>query len=60
MYELNEILVYGSSGVCKLVDIRKEKFAGSPTMYYILSPVFSGQSTLYVPIENTALSSKLR
>ena len=60
MYELNEILVYGSSGVCKLVDIRKEKFAGSPTMYYILSSVFSGQSTLYVPIENTALSSKLR
>ncbi|MBQ3692675.1 MAG: CarD family transcriptional regulator [Clostridia bacterium] len=60
MYELNEVLVYGNNGVCKVVDIRKEKFTGSPAMYYILSPVFGGQSTLYVPIENTALSSKLR
>ena len=60
MYELNEILVYGNNGVCRLVDIRKEIFTGSPAMYYILSPVFGGQTTLYVPIENTALSSKLR
>ena len=60
MYELNEILVYGNNGVCKLVDIRKEKFSGTPTMYYILSPVFGGQSTLYVPTENSALASKLR
>ncbi len=60
MYELNDVLVYGNSGVCRLVDIRKEQFSGTPTMYYILSPVFNGQSMLYVPIENTALSSKLR
>lgn len=60
MYELNEILVYGNNGVCKVVDIRKEQFKGSPAMYYILSPIFSRQSALYVPIENTTLSSKLR
>ena len=60
MYELNQILVYGSNGVCKLVDIRKEKFTGSPAMYYILAPIFCGQSTLYVPIENEKLASKLR
>ena len=60
MYELNEILVYGNNGVCKVVDIRKEQFTGSPAMYYILSPIFSRQSALYVPIENTTLSSKLR
>lgn len=60
MYELNEILVYGNNGVCKLVDIRKEKFTGSPAMYYILSPIFGGQSTLYVPIDNTKLAAKLR
>jgi len=60
MYELNQILVYGSSGVCKLVDIRTEHFTDSPALYYILSPVFSSQSTLYVPIENPKLSSKLR
>ena len=60
MYELNDVLVYGNNGVCRLVDIRKEKFSGTDVMYYILSPIFSGQSTLYVPTENSALASKLR
>lgn len=60
MFELNDILVYGNNGVCKVCDIRKEKFSGTPTMYYILSPVFGTQSTLYVPTENPKLSSKLR
>lgn len=60
MYELNQILVYGNSGVCRLVDIRTETFTDTPALYYILSPVFSSQSTLYVPIENPKLSSKLR
>lgn len=60
MFELNDILVYGNNGVCKVSDIRKEKFSGTPTMYYILSPVFGSQSTLYVPTENSKLASKLR
>lgn len=61
MFEQNDILVYGNNGVCKVSDIRKERFSGAtPTMYYILSPVFGSQSTLYVPTENSKLSSKLR
>lgn len=61
MFEQNDILVYGNNGVCRVSDIRKERFSGSsPKMYYILSPVFGSQSTLYVPTENLKLSSKLR
>ena len=60
MYELNQILVYGNSGVCRLVDIRTENFTDKPALYYILSPVFSSQSTFYIPIENSKLSSMLR
>ena len=60
MYELNEILVYGNNGVCKLVDIRKERFSGAPTMYYILAPVFDSRSKVYVPVNNEKLASRLR
>lgn len=61
MFELNDVLVYGTNGVCKISDIRKENFSGLKSeMYYILSPVFGTQSTLYVPTGNSKLSTKLR
>ncbi len=60
MYELNDVLVYGNNGVCKLVDIRKERFTGAPTMYYILSPLFDNRSKMYVPVNNETLAAKLR
>lgn len=61
MFELNDVLVYGTSGVCKISDIRKERFASAKAeMYYILSPIFGAQSTLYVPKANAALVGRLR
>lgn len=61
MFELNDVLVYGNNGVCRIADIRKERFtAAKEEMYYILSPVFGKQSKLYVPMQNIKLVEKLR
>lgn len=61
MFELNDVLVYGTNGVCKISDIRKENLSGiKAETYYILSPIFGTQSTLYIPTENRKLSDKLR
>lgn len=61
MYELNDVLVYGTNGVCRISDIRKENFSHSKAeIYYILTPVFGSESTLYVPTENNLLVGKLR
>lgn len=61
MFELNDVLVYGNNGVCRIADIRKERFtAAKEEMYYILSPVFGSQSKLYVPMKNIQLVEKLR
>ncbi len=61
MFELNDVLVYGNNGICRIADIRKERFtATKEEMYYILSPVFGKQSKLYVPMQNIKLVEKLR
>ena len=60
MYEQGEILVYGNQGVCRLIDIRRERFTDRSAMYYILLPLFDGRSKVYVPVENSKLASKLR
>ncbi len=60
MFELNEVLVYGNNGVCKLEDIRQESVMGTAHTYYILAPVYDDRSKFYVPVANKALTSTLR
>ncbi len=53
MFSIDDPVVYGSTGVCRIVDIRREKF-GSRTdrEYYVLQPVYGQGSTLYVPTDS--------
>lgn len=60
MLEINTYVVYGDNGVCRIVDKRKEKFAGQFKEYYILKPAGSDASTFYVPTDNEELLSKMR
>lgn len=51
MFSINDCIVYARTGVCKIVDIRKEKFGGHENMtYYVMQPVHSKQSVVYSPV----------
>lgn len=51
MFAVNDIVMYGNTGVCKIVDIRLEKFSKKECMYYILKPVATENSTVYCPVD---------
>lgn len=55
MFNVGDAVVYGSSGVCKIDDIRNEYFLGEKALYYILSPVYSKGSTIFCPVNNNRL-----
>ena len=60
MYNVGDLFVYGSSGACRITDIKKENFGKNEMTYYILSPVFDKKETIYVPVDNEALVSKMK
>lgn len=60
MYKIGEQFVYGISGACKIVDIKKEKFSNSEKTYYILSPFADMKETIFVPVDNEKLVSKMK
>ena len=60
MLEVNTYVMYGDNGVCLVAARRKEKFAGQWKEYYILKPVNSEGSTLFVPTDNETLLGKMR
>ena len=60
-YQVNEVVVYGSSGVFRVEDITVKKIGGQEMEYYVLKPIYEhGGSTIYVPIHNGRLAGKLR
>lgn len=53
LYQKGDLIVYGSSGVCRVEDIGPLKDMGGPTgkrEYYTLSPVF-GSGLIYTPVD---------
>ena len=52
-FKVNEIIMYGNTGVCKISDIRMDSFADSPEqLYYALSPIYDLNSTIFVPVNS--------
>ncbi len=62
MFEVGTYVSYRSEGVCVIVDIRTESFntLGKSEKFYILAPLKDMNSTLYVPVNNELLTSKMQ
>lgn len=60
MLEIDSTIIYGSNGVCKLIDIREERFSNKKSKYYILKPINNDKSIIYMPADKPELLDKVR
>lgn len=60
MFNINDTILYGSHGICKIEDITEQKFGKEKDLYYVLHPVNNLSSTIYVPVNNDKLTAKMR
>lgn len=61
MFNVNDMVIYGARGVCEIVDISKKDFNdGKERTYYVLRPAYDTKATIFVPVSNEALTSKMR
>lgn len=60
MFQINDTVMYGMHGVCKIEDITTKEFMGIKKEYYVLKPVSDSAATLYVPVHNENLLGKMR
>ena len=52
MFHVEDSVMYGSYGVCQIIDIRSEKFDSDAKRYYVREPVQDKNSTFYCPVES--------
>lgn len=51
MFKINDTVVHPNAGICKIFDIRFERFGMTNEKYYILLPLYSSIATkIYVPV----------
>ena len=60
MFQVNDMVLYGTNGVCRVVDIDERDCGGRMVEYYILKPIYASNSTVFVPVNNEKLTSKMR
>ncbi|MDD3193516.1 MAG: CarD family transcriptional regulator [Oscillospiraceae bacterium] len=59
-YRIGDTVLYGVHGICKIEEQTQRKFGGKRQEYYILKPVYTPDSTIFVPVGNETLVSKMR
>ena len=59
MFKKGDVVVYSASGVCEIEEISKKSFGSFSAEYYVLRPLMQRASTVFVPVENAALTKKI-
>ena len=60
MYQLGSKVLYGSHGICEVVNVETKRINNKSIEYLVLQPVDHQDSKFYLPTQNESVISKLR
>jgi CarD family transcriptional regulator len=60
VYSVGQSVIYGSHGVCTVVEIEEKTVDHKKVHYYALEPLTMPGTRYYIPVHNTLAVSKLR
>ena len=59
MYQVGDAVLYGSNGICTVTAVTRMEACGTVDDYYVLKPVSSEATTLFVPLGSELLLSRM-
>lgn len=60
MLEINDTVVYGTTGVCKVEGIEEKRMGREVKKYYVLRPAAQSRAAVYLPADNDLLLERIR
>lgn len=60
MFSINDTVMYGTVGVCRVEGVSELTLGRESKEYYVLKPIANGGSTVFVPLDNDILLGKVR
>lgn len=59
MFNVNDIVMYTTYGICKITSIKQETFFGTTEDYYVLKPLNESNTEITLPINNPMTKLRL-
>ena len=60
MFQVNDVIIYGAQGVCKIAGTEEKTVGGKKKTYFVLKPVNDKGSTIFAPTDNELVLQKMR
>lgn len=60
MFQVNDVIIYGAQGVCKITGIEEKTISRKKKTYFVLKPVSDKGSTIFTPTDNALVLQKMR
>lgn len=60
MFQINDVIIYGSQGVCRITGTEEKTVNGMRKTYFVLKPVNEKGSTIFAPTDNEIVLKKMR
>ena len=60
MFQVGDVIIYGTQGVCKIAGTEEKSISGTRKTYFVLKPVKDPASTIFVPTDNELVLKKMR
>ena len=60
MFRVNDVIIYGVQGVCKITGTEEKMVNGMKKTYFVLKPVKDKNSTIFAPMDNELVLKKMR
>lgn len=60
MFQVNDVIIYGAQGVCKIIGTDEKIINGNKRIYFVLKPVDDKGATIFAPTDNALVLSKMR
>lgn len=60
MFKVNDVIIYATQGVCKIVAMEEKSIGGIKKNYFVLKPVNDESATIFAPADNTIVLKRMR
>ena len=60
MFKINDVIIYGTQGVCEIVGIEEKTISDVTKNYFVLKPMKDQGATIYAPTDNAHVLKKMR
>ena len=60
MFQVDDVIMYGTQGICRITGMEEKTVSGTKKTYFVLAPVNKHGAVIFAPTDNAHVLKKMR